>query len=354
MKKTLVAVAALAAIGAAQAQSSVTLGGIIDGGVASYSNQGGKSLTEFGGSGESAPSIWYISGKEDLGGGMSAGFKLEGGYSAASGAISNSNGGIFGREAHADLSGAFGTVSAGLQLDAAFLSVAAFDPRGYSMFGSALNSWTTSGLTAGGQGSTTLINIFNQNAISYSNRVGPVNGTIQYVFGGVAGNSSANSITSGSLGYSANGLTLSAGAFQDKNSKDNGGTNEYDFGAAYAFGDASLSAGYVDFKRQGANTTGHSVATTLGGGTYKLGATVLSLGYYSTQDKTTSGTLKVLAAGADYALSKSTSLYAQVQSAKNAGFASSNNNVVLSNADGAGASANTTVTGFAVGIRKGF
>jgi predicted porin len=350
MKKTLVAVAALASFGAF-AQSSVTLGGRVDGGVVTYSNQGGKSLTAFGGSGESGPSVWNISGKEDLGGGMNAGFTLEGGYSAGTGAIKNSNGNLFGRQAHVDLSGAFGTVSFGLQFDPAFLSAAAFDPRGYSMFGSGLNSWTTSGLTTGGQGAATTLNIFNQNAVSYSNKFGPVSASVQYVLGGVAGSSNASSVVSGSLGYSANGLTLSAGAFQDKNAAGTGGTNESNFGAAYAFGPATLSAGYLDFKRQGSNTTGHSTATTLGGGTYILGATVLSLGYYSTQDKTTTGKLNVLAVGADYALSKSTSLYAQAQSAKNSGFAGGN---VLSNADGASAGLNTTVTGVAVGIRKGF
>jgi len=73
MKKTLVAIAALAAIGA-QAQSSVTVSGNVDAGHQSINYKGGKSsgITNNG----SSTSTLGFSGVEDIGGGIKAVFKL--------------------------------------------------------------------------------------------------------------------------------------------------------------------------------------------------------------------------------------------------------------------------------------
>jgi len=81
MKKTLVALAALAAIGA-QAQSSVTVSGNVDAGHQSVNYKGGKSsgITNNG----SSTSTIGFSGVEDIGGGVKAVFKLNTDYNITS------------------------------------------------------------------------------------------------------------------------------------------------------------------------------------------------------------------------------------------------------------------------------
>jgi predicted porin len=75
MKKTLVAIAALAAFGA-QAQSSVTMSGIVDLGYQSINNLGGQKTNQVGQSGARTTTV-KLNGTEDLGAGMSANFQFE-------------------------------------------------------------------------------------------------------------------------------------------------------------------------------------------------------------------------------------------------------------------------------------
>lgn len=114
MKKSLLALAVLSAMaGVASAQSSVTMYGIIDmnlqrndpkpNGVASTTgvNSGHQSGSRFG-----------VRGSEDLGGGLSAVFTLENGFSGDDGTQGQS-GRLFGRQVWAGLRGGFGTVALG-------------------------------------------------------------------------------------------------------------------------------------------------------------------------------------------------------------------------------------------------
>ena len=77
MKKSLVALAVLAASGAAMAQSSVTLFGIVDAGYA-VGNGSISDKTSLRNSGYNSSRLGFR-GVEDLGGGMKAGFHLEAG-----------------------------------------------------------------------------------------------------------------------------------------------------------------------------------------------------------------------------------------------------------------------------------
>ena len=79
MKKSLVALAVLAASGAAMAQSSVTLFGIVDAGYA-VGNGSISDKTSMRNSGYNSSRLGFR-GVEDLGGGMKAGFHLEGALS---------------------------------------------------------------------------------------------------------------------------------------------------------------------------------------------------------------------------------------------------------------------------------
>ncbi|HTI16871.1 MAG TPA: porin [Trinickia sp.] len=106
--------------GAAHAQSSVTLYGLIDAGVA-YTNSvktptGGASEFQMA-SGLVSTSRWGLRGSEDLGGGLHAVFQLENGFMVNNGTFKN-GGDEFGRQAWVGLSSdKFGTLTMGRQYD---------------------------------------------------------------------------------------------------------------------------------------------------------------------------------------------------------------------------------------------
>jgi predicted porin len=105
MKKSLIALAVLAASGAAMAQSSVTLYGIADV-VIHKDNDVSAKMT----SGGVSTSRWGVKGSEDLGGGLSANFNFEQGIDLTNG---NIKGAAFGRQANVGFSGGFGTLKLG-------------------------------------------------------------------------------------------------------------------------------------------------------------------------------------------------------------------------------------------------
>jgi predicted porin len=93
--------ALISAAGAAHAQSSVTLYGIIDTSI-TYVNHavGNKNLWSVSNtnSGDLSGTRWGLKGKEDLGGGLAAIFQLENGFDPGNGKL-NQGGRIFGRQA---------------------------------------------------------------------------------------------------------------------------------------------------------------------------------------------------------------------------------------------------------------
>jgi predicted porin len=125
MKKSLIALAVLGAIaGAAQAQSSVTIYGIVDTGVVYTS----KALTSTGGTGSKFSvnsgviqgSRLGFKGVEDLGGGLKALFQLEAGFNNDTGALNGQDKGatnLFRRKSVVGLGGNFGSVLLGRQTD---------------------------------------------------------------------------------------------------------------------------------------------------------------------------------------------------------------------------------------------
>lgn len=120
MKKLIIAVAVLGAFtGAAQAQSNVTIYGLLDSFV-EVGHNGQNSVTRVH-SGGTGPSRIGFRGTEDLGGGLKAVFTLETGVNVDDG--SAAQGGIlFGRTAMVGLTGDFGTVSMGRQYTPLFMT----------------------------------------------------------------------------------------------------------------------------------------------------------------------------------------------------------------------------------------
>jgi predicted porin len=117
MKKSLVALAVLAATGAF-AQSTVTLSGIIKAGVAS-NNYSGSATTANNGSNigvADGSSRFALSGSEDLGGGLRANFAIETRFradEAGGGAGTGASGQVAGGNTFVGLSGGFGAVQIG-------------------------------------------------------------------------------------------------------------------------------------------------------------------------------------------------------------------------------------------------
>lgn len=108
MKKSLIALAALAVTGAAFAQSSVTLSGTVETGVEKRFSGDAFRMT----SNRNGTSNWTLSGKEDLGGGLNAVFQVSTAFLPDTGAVSSTDGlgnnGLF-----VGLTGGFGTFRMG-------------------------------------------------------------------------------------------------------------------------------------------------------------------------------------------------------------------------------------------------
>src|SRR5690606_13651884 len=108
MKKTLLAAALIAGFaGVAQAETSVTLYGILDGGIGYQKIEAGDASAKKTGmiNGIQSGNRWGLKGSEDLGNGLRAVFQLESGFDLGTG-NSAQGGRLFGRQATLGLAGA--------------------------------------------------------------------------------------------------------------------------------------------------------------------------------------------------------------------------------------------------------
>jgi predicted porin len=229
-------------IAAAHAQSSVTIYGLADGGV-EYSKSG-TSLTRVI-SGGGAGSRLGFRGTEDLGGGLSAVFKLEEGINMDTGALAQ-NGRAFGRESSVGLSSRqWGSVHAG-RLPTPYYSVlGGIDAFGFLGNGGILTLTRTG---SGGQQLLPLgVEARNDNSIGYVSPVwGGVEARALYTWGesSTTGNGNGNGA---SLRYSANALDLVAGYTKvQAPSGAIGSIRGVVLGGNYDFKVAKVFAGYAD------------------------------------------------------------------------------------------------------------
>ncbi|MDB5787921.1 porin [Caballeronia mineralivorans] len=115
IKKFCLGAPVLLAASVSHAQSSVTLFGTLDDGITYTNNQGGAHNIQMSNGGRGS-SRWGFRGVEDLGGGMTTTFVLEGGFDPNTGKMGNGSR-EFGRQAYVGLDSHFGSVRLGRQYD---------------------------------------------------------------------------------------------------------------------------------------------------------------------------------------------------------------------------------------------
>lgn len=326
---------------AAQAQSSITLYGVMDVGLnfrtAAGAGSGGKAASALQiASGNELTSRWGLLGNEDLGGGLGLTFKLESGFNAATGAGNFSvpfpadTGALFDRSAVVGVTSTrWGKLLFGRNWSPFFDGISAGDATGYMNFGSLANATFQNssnvnpalGLAgvASGQYSAAnggLMYTWVNNSVKYmlpDNKLG-VSGGLLYSFGGTAGSVSNKSAISANLNWTNGTLGLASGYF---NARDPSGlTNNpwlraYTVGATYLIGTVKVGVDYVKFQNP---TTGANQNYYYGGAAWQ--ATPF---WRFTADWLHLQDLKNSAAGADlykvgagYLLSKRTTVYLDV------------------------------------------
>ncbi|WP_109480505.1 porin [Paraburkholderia sp. C35] len=125
----------------ANAQSSVTLYGVIDNGI-EYQNPGTGATTRAESGGLFA-SRYGLKGSEDIGGGVHVNFQLEQGFSGVTGAASNVAE-AFNRQAWIGMSGSFGEMRVGLQNTPQYIFMnPELDPLAVMSIGSPMNNFNS-------------------------------------------------------------------------------------------------------------------------------------------------------------------------------------------------------------------
>jgi predicted porin len=299
MKKSLIALAVLAASGAALAQSSVTIYGRLDASVGSMDKIGAGSDTKLFSGGEvglTTPRLGFI-GKEDLGGGLKATFKLEQRIDIDTGALQTPS---FKGESSVGLAGGFGAVRMG-RMTTPFDDARALSNK-YNVFDS--NGFTPTAAVFKTGGANADYSSRNNGMIRYdSPSFGGVSGSVSHAFEQTAG--ADDTVTSMLLGYKAGGLNVGLG-YQDEKTK-----QQYTaVVASYDFGSFALSGGYNTRKADAA--AGGKDNEYSFGVEVPFGAVKLSAGYAGGETKV-NGVKTIESSGfglgAKYALSKRTSLY---------------------------------------------
>ncbi|BBB65139.1 porin [Undibacterium sp. YM2] len=218
MKKSIFALALMGAFsGAAFAQSTVTIYGVVDVGFQSLDN--GTPAGRFNKiqSGQEAGSRIGFKGVEDLGGGLKANFVLEQGVQVDTG--ESDQGRTFGRRSTVGLSGDFGAVDFGRDKSPTLKYFDNFDP-----FGSALIN-NGNGVRAlyfvGGSATVAGVNANSTGRVSNSvfyytpGNLSGFSAAAQYGFGEAAGDNSAGRSLGLTLGYKVDALEVGFNYLKD-------------------------------------------------------------------------------------------------------------------------------------------
>lgn len=304
MKKYAAGLAMLAAVAQlAHAESGVTVSGTIDGGIRyqNNANPAGGSLTSIGTNGWNSSNKLDFIGNEDLGDGSRVGFVLEAGFNDGTGALDNTTGTLFQRQAFIQYEGRWGALSLGRQYTISHDFILSYDPFGFRYT-------PLLPLTRASSGTR-----FN-NDLKYVKRFGPIRLELENAFGEVAGNAHNGAAHGVGLQYEAGELTF--GGSVNRRSILVGTTyhddNYWLVGAAWVHGPLKISGGtMLDRVVNVAPALDARTRDSFGGVNYQLDATWnITAGHYitdATADKAQRRNMTIV--GIEYALSKRTKLY---------------------------------------------
>ena len=351
MKRSLIALAALAVVSAASAQSSVTIFGVVDATVA-IGNGDTSNKTQLTNSGYNSSRLGFR-GVEDLGGGLKAKFWLEAGVMNDNGAgaatntnnqgtggalagMNGSQGLTFNRSSWVSVEGSMGELRLGRDYTPQFWSFTVFDPFGTNGVGTtqALNS------SAGGFTVVRASNSIGWKSPSYSG----FGIWAQTYFGENASNAASQAGDGSAIRVSYDQGPLSvAVAFAKTTTGAGTDVQTTNFAGSYNMGVAQLMA----FRNKDANTgakdvTGYTIGALV---PVKPAGTVRVS--FSNSDNGNGAKTDKFALGYVHDMSKRTALYGTFASLSNSGGAAQALN-------GAATPANGSSTGFDIGVRHAF
>ncbi len=346
MKKTQIALAALALVASTAALADgVTLSGSLDAGIAATNSAANANRgMAFADGNWNGGSYFTIAGSEDAGNGLKVGFTLQTGMNMTDGTMANggtiaatdgtatTNQSVFNRQANISLSGDFGKVTVGQQLNQYVAGA-----LGTELANAAFGSFTVNSILNGGAGGIAG-GFFTPNAVTYAlPSISGLNIALQTQVKGPAGLDSAT-MSSGSASYALGDINLSAAAITR-------GT----VSSAYTIGGSMPVAGLtvnLRFTKDSPKDGSDSTKQIQGGVAYPFSeAITLSLQHANRSGGADNSLTSI---GAHYKLSNTAGLYAIVNRA------SSGQNLFYSGGATNTTGAGDSMVGLAIGAVKNF
>lgn len=315
MKKKLIALTALATCSAvAQAQSSVTLYGLLDTTIRYSTNENavGDNKVQMT-DGVLTGSRWGVRGVEDLGGGMKALVVLESGFAPDTG-TSLQGSRLFGRQGFVGIEDGFGKILLGRQYTIAHDALSSFEAFAFA-----------NNAIVGYQGGN-YTGLRYDNTVKYSKALGDVTVNAGYTFGEVAGDTSAKSAKGISATYTSGPLYVGA-VYQTTNTVTSGYFNAvsaaqaskqtvWGLGGTYQFESVKLYLGYTNSKLDVADYKNDVLYASFN---YQMTPTTQLIGtlqHDKLKHPSADGTRLTSALMLDHYLSKRTDIYVEVDFTK--------------------------------------
>jgi predicted porin len=293
MKRFLILAAAANLVsGNALAQSNVTIYGIVDAGLVRETGGAAGSVTNLGGGVASGSRIGF-KGTEDLGGGLSANFLMENGFTANNGAASQ-GGLLFGRQVYVGLSGNFGALTLGRQYSPYYKALRdVADPFAAGLAGRAGNIMATN---------TRINNMVEYITPSFSG----FSADLSWAPGGVADDAAKNRNIGASVGYANGPVVVKLAHHQANNAAGTDRTKNTLLTGSWNFGVALASLGYAVNKGTGTADSKDLIA----GVSVPFGSSTVLASYIRHDDRTAANKdANQWALGYSYRLSKRTDIY---------------------------------------------
>jgi len=360
MKKSLIALAALAAAGVASAQSSVTLFGIVDATYQNLRGDGNGKVQRLHNSGYNSSRLGFR-GTEDLGGGMSASFWLEAGVNNDNGSLGATNtnnqatggtggGGLtFNRRSTVSLAGNWGELRLGRDYVPSFWNLTVFDPFGTNGVGSSSNLTIGAGTgTAAAAGLVTAVRASNSIGYFLPRNLGGFYGQAMYAFGENASTAGATEDDGRHIGlrvgYAAGPFNVALGYGNTDYAA--GDYRVMNIGGQWDLGVAKIMAQVARDEIKAAVSTKQT--SWLLGGLIPVGAGEIRASYVPTTVAGTTNDADMIALGYVHNLSKRTAVYTTYARVNNKGAGT------LFNNGRATTTAGGNTQGLDIGVRHSF